>query len=297
MANGRKAAIVTGASRGIGRACALALARRGLDVVVCARTLRKGMAFEYSATARESAVSEMPGTLEETAAEAEKLGVRALPVKMDLLERKEIEDGVQLALDSFGKIDVLVNNGRYYGPGQMDIFEETDIQYFDKAVEANLLAPLYLIKLIIPSMIKSGGGVIVDLTSSSGSKEVPNPVGQGGWGLNYSVSKAGINRAGAGLAKELRPHNIAVINMSPGYVAVERGWKEAGRYGFNPETGLNPDIPGAACAFLATHKYPMFFSGRDWQAVDVCVEHGLIDPDTLPAGQGPATWGLPRPGG
>ncbi len=294
MTTQRKVAIVTGASRGIGMAGCLHLARKGFDIVACSRTLRPGEAFEMSPTGKASDVVAMPGSLEETAEEVRRLGGRALAVKLDLLERGDAEGAVQRTLEEFGRIDLLVNNGRYFGPGHYDALEDTEMVYLDRAVEANTMAPLLLTKLVMPVMIERGGGTIINLTSSSGYRETPAMPGEGGWGLNYSISKAAIGRAGPGLAKELRQYNISVINLLPGFVAVERTVRDAGRYGFDPNRGLSIDVPGAAIAFLATHPYPMYFSGRELEAVDLCVAHQLVDPETLPAAQGPAVWGLPK---
>ncbi len=296
MADEGKVALITGGSRGIGRACALHLAKRGVNVAVASRTLTGSEKFEVSATIKESDVAAMPGSLEETAADARALGVRALPIKLDLLSREETKAAVEATLEEFGRIDILVNNGRFYGPGQQDLFEDTDLEYFDKANEANVMAPLHLIKLTMPSMIEQGGGVVVNLTSGSGSREVAAMPGVGGWGLNYSITKAAVARVTPGLAKELKRYNIAVISISPGNVVTERRVREAGKYGFaaSTETGLSSDVPGAAVAFLATHPNAMFYSGKWTESIELCMEHGLLPPSDLPANEGPDVWGLPR---
>src|SRR5437773_2063413 len=121
----RRVAFVTGASRGIGRACALELARRGLDVVVTARTVTGAERLEHSSTVKKSATNPLPGSLEATAREARALGAEALVVKLDLAARADWPAAVDAALARFGRIDVLVNNGRYVGPGHMDPFEDT----------------------------------------------------------------------------------------------------------------------------------------------------------------------------
>ena len=290
----RKVAIVTGASRGIGKGIALNLARKGFDLALCARTVRKGEFHEYTPTVKKkSDGGPLPGSLEETAAAVQALGVRALPVKMDLLERREREEGVAQVLKAFGRIDVLVNNGRYIGPGHMDLLLDTPIEFLERQVMANSIAPIHLIQLVAPAMIKQGGGIVINITSRSGTWETAALPGQGGWGLGYSISKAAIIRAGPGIAKELKQYNIAVINVSPGFVATER-MVFMGEFGFDVNKGLSVDVPGAACAFLATHPHPMLFSDREVEAPDFAVAHGLVDPETLPVANGPKTWGLPK---
>src|SRR5207249_4425428 len=108
----KKVAFITGASRGIGRGCALELAKRGFDLVLTARTVTGQERFEHSSTVKKSVTRPLPGSLEQTAREVETLGASAAVVKLDLSERADWSTAVQAALDRFGRIDVLVNNGR-----------------------------------------------------------------------------------------------------------------------------------------------------------------------------------------
>src|SRR5215470_11595779 len=105
----RRVAFVTGASRGIGRGCALELARRDFDLVLAARTVTGTERLEHSSTVQRSSTTPLPGSLAQTAAEVEVLGVAALPVKLDLAARADWPRAVEAALGRFGRIDVLVN--------------------------------------------------------------------------------------------------------------------------------------------------------------------------------------------
>ena len=272
----RKVAFVTGASRGIGRACAVELARRGFAVVVTARTVTGAERLEHSSTVRKSSTTPLPGTLEQTAAECAALGADTLVVKLDLARREDWPTGVGVALDRFGRIDVLVNNGRYIGPGHMDLFEDTPVELIEQMLLCNVVAPLHLIKLCLPTMKQQGGGVVINVTSSAGDRETPAPIGQGGWGLGYSLSKAAFNRMVPGLAKELRPFNIAVIGLMPGFVGTERMAVELAEFGFDASKALPTENPGRVCAMLATAKDPMFFSGRDVHGPTFFSEHTLV---------------------
>ena len=140
----RKVAFVTGASRGIGKACALHLARAGFDVAITARTLNEGEEREHSSTLRASNTKPLPGSLSATAALVEATGVRALPLPADLLDRASLAAAATTVLERWGRVDVLVQNGRYIGPGHMDRFLETPIDLLEKQLQANVLAPLQL---------------------------------------------------------------------------------------------------------------------------------------------------------
>jgi NAD(P)-dependent dehydrogenase (short-subunit alcohol dehydrogenase family) len=259
----RRVAFITGASRGIGRGCALELARRGFDLVLTARTVTGAERLEHSSTVRKSSTGPLPGSLESVAREAEALGAAAAVVKLDLAARDDWAPAVGAALARFGRIDVLVNNGRYVGPGHMDPFEDTPLELIEQMFLCNVFAPLALIKLCLPAWKRQGGGIVVNVTSSAGQTETPNPVGQGGWGLGYSVTKAAFSRMVPGLAKELRDYGVAVIGVMPGFVGTERMALELGEFGFDASKALPVENPGRVVAMLATAKDPMLFSGRD----------------------------------
>src|SRR5881296_4017931 len=272
----RRVAFVTGASRGIGRACALELARRAFDVVVTARTVTGAERLEHSSTVKKSVTTPLPGSLEATAREVQALGVETLVAKLDLAARADWPAAVDAALARFGRIDVLVNNGRYVGPGHMDPFEDTAVELIEQMMLCNVIAPLTLVKLCLPAMKRQGGGIVINITSSAGERETPAPIGQGGWGLGYSLSKAALNRMVPGLAKELRPYNIAVIGLMPGFVGTERMAAELAEFGFDASKALPVENPGRVCAMLATAKDPMYFSGKDIYGPGFHAAHALV---------------------
>jgi short-subunit dehydrogenase len=132
-------------------------------------------------------------------------------------------------MSRFGRSDVLVNNGRYIGAGHMDPFMETPLELIEQMFLCNVFAPLHLIKLSVPIMRRRGGGVVINVTSSAGEHETPLAIGEGGWGLGYSITKAAFNRMIPGLAKELRKDGIAVIGLMPGFVGTG-AWHQAGQF-------------------------------------------------------------------
>jgi NAD(P)-dependent dehydrogenase (short-subunit alcohol dehydrogenase family) len=272
----KKVAFITGASRGIGRGCALELARRGFDLVLTARTVTGGERYEHSSTVRKSATDPLPGSLEQTAAEVRALGATAAVIKLDLSQRADWPAAIDGAMQRFGRIDVLVNNGRYIGPGHMDPFADTPVELIEQMLLCNVIAPLQLIKLCLPIMRRQGGGIVINITSSAGDREIEAPIGKGGWGLGYSLSKAAFNRMVPGLAKELRGDNIAVIGLMPGFVATERMAIELAEFGFDASKGLPVENPGRVCAMLATARDPMLFSGQDIYGPRFHAEHAGV---------------------
>ena len=272
----RKVAFLTGASRGIGRGCALELARRGFDLVLTARTVTGTERFEHSSTVKQSSTGPLPGSCEATAAECRALGAATHVVKLDLADRADWAPAIDAAMERFGRLDVLVNNGRYVGPGHMDPFEETPLELIEQMFLCNVYAPLALIKHCLPIWKRQGGGIVINITSSAGQTETPQPIGKGGWGLGYSLTKAAFSRMVPGLAKELRPYNVAVIGLMPGFVGTERMAIELGQFGFDASKALPVENPGRVCAMLATSTNPMHFSGRDLRGPELYLEHSLL---------------------
>lgn len=281
-----RVAFVVGASRGIGRSCAVHLARRGFDVVVAARTVREpGKDGERA--------RRIPGSLESTAEDIRAVGQRAFIAPLDLLDRTSCADAVDKALGEFGRVDVLVNSGIYYSKTEMLPFEAMPIEEYDFAFAGNVIAPLFLIQRLLPTMKALGGGVVIHISSGAGQNETPAQPGQGGWGLDYSLTKAAYNRIAAGLGKELKQYNIAVVNLEPGFVATERMTIVLKEYGIDASGGLSMDVPGAVCAYIASHPTPMTFSGRTVDAPQFASWCQLLDATTFPHPYGPTNWGHP----
>jgi NAD(P)-dependent dehydrogenase (short-subunit alcohol dehydrogenase family) len=242
-------ALVTGASRGIGKASALALARHGFDVAVGARTLHEGDGRDDSDRGHQRAIG---GSLETTAAEVEALGGRALALRMDLLDRASLVTAVDRVVDDWGHLDVLVNNAVHTGPGSMDHVVDLDIATVETKLEANVIAQLILIKHALPAMLARGRGRIINITSAVASTDPPAPAGQGGWGLGYALTKGAFHRIAGILAVELGPRGILAFNVEPGFVLTERMESNQGELGFEGRyRGAPPSVPAAVVAWLA----------------------------------------------
>jgi NAD(P)-dependent dehydrogenase (short-subunit alcohol dehydrogenase family) len=158
-----KKAFVTGASRGLGKAIAVRLARGGYDVAITARTVAEGERREHSSTIRRSDTSPLPGSLESTAELIRSAGAEALVLPADLLDRASLGAAAARTLERWGAVDLVVHNARFIGPGHMDAMLDTPVEVLEKHVQGNALAPLVLNHYFLPPMLEQGGGTITRL--------------------------------------------------------------------------------------------------------------------------------------
>lgn len=255
-------AFVTGASRGIGKAISLALAADGYDIAISARTAGRGETRENTISIHKSDTRPLPGSLEETAELVRGHGVDALPVPMDLTDRNSVHAAAATILDAWGGVDVIVHNGRYIGPGLMDVFFDTPIEAYGKFFEAHTVAPVILTKALLPGMLDRGEGTIVTVTSSSATEIPPAPAGQGGWGHAYAVGKASGHTLIPSLHAEFASRGIRAFNVDPGFVATERNHVVAADLGHDVSKGASPDVIGAAAAWIiSSHEADRFAGG------------------------------------
>ena len=199
-----KVAIVTGASRGIGKAIAVGLAKEGTSVVVAARS--------------ETDQDRVPGNIHSTASEIRTGGGQGLAVACNVRDEESIYSMVQKTLDTFGKIDILVNNA---GVGSYRTIHESSIKEWDLVMDINLRAPFICCKAVIPSMMEQGRGSIINISSHaathifSSTTETDEQADIALLGQAYGSAKAGLERFSWGLATELGHHNIAVNILKP----------------------------------------------------------------------------------
>ena len=186
-----KSAVVTGGSRGIGRAIALRLATQGADV-----------AFSYKGN---------EAAAKENATAIEGLGRRALPVQADVSQPEAAEALVKAAIDAFGKVDILVNNA---GITRDDLIMRMSVEAFREVLETNLFGAFYATKAVTRPMLKAKGGRIINITSVSGQ------AGQTGQ-ANYSAAKAGLIGLTKATARELASRGITCNAVAPGFVLTE----------------------------------------------------------------------------
>lgn len=271
----RPVVFITGASRGIGKACAIELASVGFDVAITARTVREGEAREHSSTLAASDMSPLPGSLDSTAAAVEAAGGRAFSVQADLLDHPSLERAVAATLEHFGRIDVVVHNGRYIGPGHMDRFMDTPVELINTQIQANVIAPLVIDKAVLPLMLAAGRGTIVNITSASGYGDPTKPAGEGGWGMGYGVSKGAFHRIAGFLAVELGPLGIRCFNVQPSLIATERIGQDMAKFGI-ANTGAPVEVVGKVVGWLCTNPEAGAFNGLNVEAQHFCHERNLL---------------------
>ena len=187
MSKMQKVAVITGASQGIGRACALVLAAGGAKVALCARNTDK---------------------LQQVAAEIAAQGGEAAVFKMDVASEDEIKSGAKAVLAHFGSIDILVNNAGVTRDQLMMRMKRSD---WDDVINTNLTGPFLLAQAVIGSMLKQRWGRIINVTSIFGQ------IGQAGQ-TNYASSKAGLIGLTMSLAREVASRSITVNAVAPGFI-------------------------------------------------------------------------------
>lgn len=189
----RKVALVTGASSGIGKATAEALANDGVRVALAART---------------------EPDLEALADEIEAAGGEALPVPTDVTDTEDVRETVAAVEDEYGRLDVLVNSA-----GEMVLEEvaDADMDAFERMLEVNLLGAMDVTQAVLPLMVEQGTGHVVNVSSLAGRKSFPGASG-------YSASKYGINGFSDALREEFTgadTEQIRVTDVEPGFVETE----------------------------------------------------------------------------
>lgn len=242
--NTRKVAFVTGASRGIGKACAVSLAQAGYDVAVSARTMTDGTAL------LDDGITPVPGGLDTTVTQIRAVGQEGLAIQMDLLDRQSILDAADAAIEHFGRIDVLVNNAIYQGLGAMLTIEELDDTYLNQLFEGNVFAQLGLIRYLLPTFIDQGGATIVNMISATAFTTPPGKIGSGGWGVGYAMSKSAFERVAPLLMVEHGEEGIIAYNIDPGHVITERQVAKRKEKEYIAFPSAPPEAIGAAVAWL-----------------------------------------------
>jgi NAD(P)-dependent dehydrogenase (short-subunit alcohol dehydrogenase family) len=230
-----KLALVTGASRGVGAATAVALAAAGCDVACAARSTR-------------DAPQRTPGTLEETAARVEATGRRALVVPTNLAAEDEVVAMVRTTEEELGPVDILVNNAAITFVGDLDI----PLKRHDLVMEVNLRAPLIASRAVVPGMQARGGGAILNVSSNAALYPHPGV-------MSYGISKIGLERLTLDLARQLQRWSIAVNCFRIDIAVASEGFI-ANTPGMDRSTWEPPEVAAEGIVWML--RQPPSYSGR-----------------------------------
>ena len=261
-----KVAIVTGASRGVGKGIALGLGEAGATVYVTGRTVEEGRSS-----------SGWPGTIGQTAVEVTQLGGRGIAVRCDHRYEVEIEQLFQQELSEHGQLDLLVNNawGGYehmVHDGQftwLNRFWQQPLWRWDAMFQAGVRGAYVASQCAARQMVQQRHGLIVNISYWAAQKYMNN--------VAYGTAKAAIDRMTLDMAHELREHNVAAELVYPGLVRTE-SVLEAAEY-FDLSNSESPQFIGRAVAGLLRDPNLMEKSGQFLVAAALALEYGFTDID------------------
>ncbi|MGA3084758.1 MAG: SDR family oxidoreductase [Thermodesulfobacteriota bacterium] len=225
-----KVAIVTGTSRGIGKAVAVEFAKQGANVAIASRTV-------------EPLKSGLPGTILDTANEIKAVGGKALAIKTNVMVEDEVQAMVQKVLNEWGRIDILVNNAAVAAPGP---FIEKTTRHWNLVIGVNLLGTFLCTKAVVPTMIKQKSGSIINTSSGAADSRV-----YGVTGLAYGTAKAAIEHFTCSLAAELGAYNIAVNCYKPAQGVATEGYVFNLPPDYDKSRLIGPEKMVKAAVFLA----------------------------------------------
>jgi citronellol/citronellal dehydrogenase len=245
-----RVAIVTGASRGIGRALALGLARHGCKVVVAAKSVESS--------------EKLPGSIHTVAEEIRALGAEALPIQVDVRFIEQIEALAALTMEQFGRIDILINNaGALWWHPLLD----TPPKRFDLVMNVNARAAFFTCQAVVPHMSARQWGHIINMSPPIDVKIVPGRIA-------YFISKFGMTLLTHGLAEEVRVRNIAVNSLWPVTIIESQAsinWGLGRR-----EDWRKPDIL-VDCVLRLVQKDPSELTGKALLDEDFLRSEGVTD--------------------
>jgi dehydrogenase/reductase SDR family protein 1 len=262
-----RVAIVTGASRGIGRGCAVELGAAGATVYVTGRTLRDGDA-------------RLPGSIASAARAVDAAGGRGVAVACDHRDDAAVELLFERVAREQGRLDVLVNNAFLIPPELTSgkKFWEVPFSNWDDMLDVGTRSAFVASALAARQMLPAQRGLIANI-SSSGAKKYA-------WHVCYGVGKAALDRLSADTAHELAPHGVAVVSLWPGLVLTERVARVREQMpGLAQHKAETPRFTGRAVAALAADPEVMRHTGRALPVRELALAYGFRDVDgTLPDG-------------
>jgi len=251
--DGLRVALVTGATRGIGRVIAEALGKAGFAVVVTGRTMAAGQGRHDGMGVA------VPGSVEETVARIVEAGGTALGLRLDLLERESMDAALAAVIERFGRLDVLVNNGIYQGPAVRQTIAEISIEEAERSTLGNFLNQFYLSQKALEIMLPQGGGRMLFMSTLS---SVQPTVGSSG--LFYNAPKAALNKIPDYINFEHGKDGISAFLIEPQFTMTDTLRAVLGDAAEKVGFGLVPYDPGETArtvVWLSSHPDAPHYAG------------------------------------
>jgi len=259
-----KVAVITGASRGVGKGIALALASKGATVYVTGRTVTEGTAS-------------LPGSISATANEVTARGGRGIPVQVDLADNGKISSLFERVFADEGRLDILVNNAISIPPELTEpggFWEKplSNLEVFDIGLRAAIVASWHAAKIMVPQRT----GLIAGISGFVGVTYTYGPI--------FGTTKAGLDRLARDMAIDLKPYNVASVSLWQGFTYTERakinletvpGMAEQ----LKAAAGSSPEFPGRVIAALAMDPELMKRTGGTFINAELAQEYGITDID------------------
>ncbi|HSP97850.1 MAG TPA: SDR family NAD(P)-dependent oxidoreductase [Candidatus Dormibacteraeota bacterium] len=244
-----KVALVTGASRGVGRAVAIALAQAGADVACAAR-------------ATDGAPLPLPGTVDETVRAVEAAGRRGLAVPTNLADPAQVERMVATTVAHFGRVDILINNAAITFPGDLALA----MKRYDLIMAVNLRAPLQAMQLVADGMRARRAGAIVNVSSAAALFPVPGL-------MAYGMSKAAMERMTIDCAEQLRPFGVAVNTFRIDVPVASEGFV-ANLPDLDHDDWEPTEVPADGILWML--RQPPAYTGHNVGMVELRARHGIM---------------------
>lgn len=210
---------VTGASRGIGAATALAFAQAGWKVAISARTVSEGQNLEHQLRRPDGGL--LKGSLASTEQALCATGAEVFSHAMDLTDAASLDTALDAVLAHFGRIDLLINNAVYQDREINATVEHLDDDALQRTLNGNVVAPFHLARRLLPTLVAQGGGQIINVCSGAGQDDPPFAADKGGWGFAYGASKAALGRLAGVINTEYGDQGVQAYSVNPGLTTTE----------------------------------------------------------------------------
>jgi NAD(P)-dependent dehydrogenase (short-subunit alcohol dehydrogenase family) len=244
-----RVALVTGASRGVGRAVAIALARAGADVACAAR-------------ATDDAPLKLPGTIDDTVREVAAAGRRGLAIPTNLAVEADVERMVRRTIEHFGRLDILVNNAAITFPGDLRL----PLKRYDLIMLVNLRAVLQATQLAAEEVMRRREGAIINVSSAAGLHPFPGL-------MAYGMSKAAMERMSIDVAGQLRPYGIAVNTFRIDVPVASEGFV-ANLPDVDHDDWEPTEVPAEGILWML--RQPADYTGHNVGMVELRAAHGIM---------------------